>query len=206
MRGWRCWEVSEQGSRRKYGCAATERKAAPPVAEAAAWSSNEAQSSDSFGWLNDNAELRRSNLASLPEVSDASVASGDKKRAERINRNKRACSRRLRLRIGGSRWRLTEGVVLPLAQRLTYSCTCRGDLRSPARRTHHPASYNRTPPERCRRGRSLSDSHRIRRVSRRGGAFFALRKTFLTDLDARERSDQSKSAKNSKKWLKEPLF
>jgi len=27
------------------------------VAEAAAWSSNEAQSSDSFCWLNDNAEL-----------------------------------------------------------------------------------------------------------------------------------------------------
>ena len=39
------------------GCAATERKAAPPVADAAAWSSNEAQSSDSFSWLNDNAEL-----------------------------------------------------------------------------------------------------------------------------------------------------
>jgi len=34
-----------------------ERKDAPPVAEAAAWSSNEAQSSDSFSFLNDNAEL-----------------------------------------------------------------------------------------------------------------------------------------------------
>ena len=40
-----------------YGTPREERKAAPPVAEAAAWSSNEAQSSDSFSWLNDNAEL-----------------------------------------------------------------------------------------------------------------------------------------------------
>ena len=53
--------VSERGSRRATGAPRRgERKAAPPVAEAAAWSSNEAQSSDSFSWLNDNAELRGS--------------------------------------------------------------------------------------------------------------------------------------------------
>ena len=67
---------------------------------------------------------------SLPlEVSEASVASGDKKRAERINRNKRACSRRLRLRIGGSRLRLTEGVVLRLVARRCVPlqlCVCAG--------------------------------------------------------------------------------
>ena len=41
-----------------------------------------------------------------------------------------------------------------------------------------------------------ADSIRIRRVSRRGGAFFALQKTYLTRADGREelRSDQSASA------------
>ena len=43
-----------------------------------------------------------------------------------------------------------------------------------------------------------SDCNRIRRVSRRDGAFSALRKTFLTDLDGREHSDQSKSAETQK--------
>ena len=63
------------------------------------------------------------------------------------------------------------------------------------------------PPGRYRRGRSPSDPDRIRRVSRRGGTVFALRKTYLTDLDDRERSDQSKSAKNSKRWLlQKPSF
>ena len=56
FRYWK-WVFPLRGSRREYSRAATERKVAPPVADAAAWSSNEAQSSDSFSWLNDNAEL-----------------------------------------------------------------------------------------------------------------------------------------------------
>ena len=48
---------SRQDDQREPGRPREERKAAPPVADAAAWSSNEAQSSDSFSWLNDNAEL-----------------------------------------------------------------------------------------------------------------------------------------------------
>ena len=46
------------------------------------------------------------------------------------------------------------------------------------------------------------DCNRIRRLCRRGGSFFALRKTFLTAFRGRERSDQRKAAKNSTEWPK----
>jgi len=53
-------------------------------------------------------------------------------------------------------------------------------------------------PRRCRRGRSPSACNRIRWLCRRGRAFPALPETFLTDLDGREPSDQSKAAKTQK--------